>query len=92
LKSENIKILMILLAAILKITAPTKFSETDDLIFTKLHRKVDPHLKRCIQVLEFSKWPPLPYKLASEKKRRKNGNSNKKRCKNKMSPKLRLGT
>jgi hypothetical protein len=27
---------------------PTKFSETDDPIFTKLHRKVDPHLKRCI--------------------------------------------
>jgi hypothetical protein len=40
---------------------PTKFSETDDLIFTKLHRKVDPHFKRCIQVLEFSKWPPLPW-------------------------------
>jgi hypothetical protein len=20
---------------------------------------VDPHLKRCIQVLEFSKWPPF---------------------------------
>ena len=38
---------------------PTKFSETDDPIFTKLHRKVDPHLKRCIQVLEFSKWPPF---------------------------------
>jgi hypothetical protein len=36
-------------------TCPTKFSETDDPIFTKLHRKVDPHLKRCIQVLEFSK-------------------------------------
>ena len=41
---------------------PTKFSETDDPIFTKLHRKVDSHLKRCIQVLEFSKWPPLPWK------------------------------
>jgi hypothetical protein len=39
-----------------------KFSETDDLIFTKLHRKVDPHLKRCTQVLEFSKWPLLPWK------------------------------
>jgi hypothetical protein len=38
---------------------PTKFSETDDPIFTKLHRKVDPHRKRCIQVLEFSKWPPF---------------------------------
>jgi hypothetical protein len=23
---------------------------------------VDPNLKRCIQVLEFSKWPPLPWK------------------------------
>jgi len=44
-------------------TCPTKFSETDDPIFTKLHRKVDPHIKRCIQVLEFSKWPPLPWKL-----------------------------
>jgi len=43
-------------------TCPTKFSETDDPIFTKLHRKVDPHLKRCTQVLEFSKWPPLPWK------------------------------
>ena len=41
---------------------PTKFPETDDPIFTKLHRKVDLHLKRCIQVLEFSKWPPLPWK------------------------------
>ena len=41
---------------------PTKFSETDDPIFTKLHRKLDPHLKRCIQVLEFSKWPPLTWK------------------------------
>jgi hypothetical protein len=30
-------------------TCPTKFSETDDPIFTKLHRKVDSHLKRCIQ-------------------------------------------
>jgi hypothetical protein len=38
---------------------PTKFSETDEPIFTKLHRKVDPHLKRCIQVLEFSKWLPF---------------------------------
>jgi hypothetical protein len=38
---------------------PTKFSETDDPIFTKLHRKVEPHLKRCILVLEFSKWPPI---------------------------------
>ena len=38
-------------------TCPTKFSETDDPIFTKLHKKVDPHLKRCTQVLEFSKWP-----------------------------------
>ena len=38
---------------------PTKFSETDDSIFTKLHRKVDLHLKRGIQVLEFSKWPPF---------------------------------
>jgi hypothetical protein len=34
---------------------PTKFSETNDLIFTKLHRKVDPHFRRCSQVLEFSK-------------------------------------
>ena len=34
-------------------TCPTKFTETDDPIFTKLHRKVDPHLKRCTQVLEF---------------------------------------
>jgi hypothetical protein len=25
---------------------PTKFSETDDPIFSKLHRKVDPHLKK----------------------------------------------
>jgi hypothetical protein len=25
-------------------TCPTKFSETDDPIFTKLHRKVDPHV------------------------------------------------
>jgi hypothetical protein len=41
---------------------PIKFSETDDPTFTKLHRKVDPHLKRCIQVLEFSKWLPLPWK------------------------------
>jgi hypothetical protein len=24
-----------------------------------LHRKVEPHLKRCILVLEFSKWPPI---------------------------------
>jgi hypothetical protein len=32
------------------------------LIFTELYRKVDPHLKRCHQVLEFSKWPPLPWK------------------------------
>jgi hypothetical protein len=31
-------------------------------IFTKLHRKVDPHLKRCHQILEFWKWPPLPWK------------------------------
>jgi hypothetical protein len=38
---------------------PTKFSETDDPIFTKLHRKVDLHLKGCIQVLEFWKWPPF---------------------------------
>ena len=43
-------------------TCPTKFPETDDPIFTKLHRKVDPHLKRCTQVMEFSKWPPLPWK------------------------------
>jgi hypothetical protein len=43
-------------------TCPTKFSETDDPIFTKLHRKVDPHLKKCHHVLEFSKWPPLPWK------------------------------
>ena len=43
-------------------TCPTKFSETDDPIFTKLHRKVDSHLKRCIQVLEFSKWPPFTWK------------------------------
>ena len=43
-------------------TCPTKFLETDDPIFTKLHRKVDPHLKRCHQVLEFSKWSPLPWK------------------------------
>jgi hypothetical protein len=41
---------------------PTKFSETDDPIFTKPHRKVDPHLKRGIQDLEFSKWPLLPWK------------------------------
>jgi hypothetical protein len=41
---------------------PTKFSETNDPIFTKLHRKVYTHLKRCTQVLEFSKWPPLPWK------------------------------
>ena len=41
---------------------PTKFSETDDPIFTKLHRKVDPHLKSCTHVLEFSKWPSLPWK------------------------------
>ena len=32
---------------------PTKFSETNDPIFTKLHRKVDPHLKRCIQSWNF---------------------------------------
>jgi hypothetical protein len=38
---------------------PTKFSETDDPIFTKLHRKVDLNFKRCIQVLEFSKWLPI---------------------------------
>ena len=44
-------------------TCSTKFSETDAPIFTKLHRKVDPHLKRCNQVLEFSKWPPLSWKL-----------------------------
>ena len=37
-------------------------SQTDDPIFTKLHRKVDPHLKRCHQILEFWKWPPLPWK------------------------------
>jgi hypothetical protein len=43
-------------------TCPTKFSEIDDPIFTKLHRKVDPHLKKCNQVLEFSKWPSLPWK------------------------------
>ena len=43
-------------------TCPTKFSETDDPIFTKIHRKVDPYLKRCHQVLVFSKWPPLPWK------------------------------
>ena len=30
---------------------PNQFSETDDPIFTKLHRKVDTHLKRCTQVL-----------------------------------------
>jgi hypothetical protein len=30
-----------------------------DPIFTKLHRKVEPHLKMCILVLEFSKWPPI---------------------------------
>ena len=41
---------------------PTKFSETDDPIFTKLHRKVDLHLRRCIQVLEFFKWLPLAWK------------------------------
>ena len=41
---------------------PTKFSETDGPTFTKLHKKVDPHLKRSHQVLEFSKWPPLPWK------------------------------
>jgi hypothetical protein len=41
---------------------PTNFSETDDPMFTKLQRKVDLHLRRCIQVLEFSKWPPLPWK------------------------------
>jgi hypothetical protein len=45
-----------------KPNSPTKFSETDDPIFTKLHRKVDPHLKKCNQVLEFSKWPSLPWK------------------------------
>ena len=38
------------------------YSEADDPIFTELYRKVDPHLKRCHQVLEFSKWPPLPWK------------------------------
>jgi hypothetical protein len=43
-------------------TCPTKFSETDVPIFTKLHRKVDPHLKRYHQILELSKWPPLPWK------------------------------
>ena len=43
-------------------TCSIKFSETDDLILTKLHKKVDPHLKRSHQVLEFSKWPPLPWK------------------------------
>ena len=43
-------------------TCLTKFSETDDTIFTKLHRKVDLHLKRCTQVLKFSKWPPFPWK------------------------------
>jgi hypothetical protein len=43
-------------------TCPTKFSETGDTIFTKLHRKMDPHLKRCHLVLEFSKWPPLSWK------------------------------
>jgi hypothetical protein len=43
-------------------TCSTKFSEADDLIFTNLQIKVDPHLKRCTQVLECSKWPPLPWK------------------------------
>jgi hypothetical protein len=46
---------------------PTKFSETDDPIFTKLPRKVDPHLKRCIQVLEFSKWPPFCVWMQTQK-------------------------
>ena len=43
-------------------TCPTKFSETDDPIFTTLHRKVNPHLQRWHQVFKFSKWPPLPWK------------------------------
>ena len=29
----------------------------------KLHGKVDPHPKGCMQVLEFTKWPPFPWKL-----------------------------
>jgi hypothetical protein len=29
---------------------PANLSETDDPMFTKLHRKVDPHLKRCTQL------------------------------------------
>ena len=55
-------VIIILPLLLLARFCPTKFSETDDPIFTKLHRKVDPHIKRCIQVLEFSKWPPLPWK------------------------------
>ena len=46
-------------------TCSTKFSETDDPIFAKLHRKVEPHLKRCILVLEFSKWPPQYRKIST---------------------------
>jgi hypothetical protein len=55
-------IIIIIILPLLVAICPTEFSETDDPIFTKLHRKVDPHLKRCIQVLEFSKWPPFPWK------------------------------
>jgi hypothetical protein len=31
-------------------------------LVTMAIRKVDPHLKRCHQILEFSKWLPLPWK------------------------------
>ena len=41
---------------------PPVFSETTGPILTKLHRKMDPHAKKCNQVLEFSKWHRLPWK------------------------------
>jgi len=56
---SNQVIIIIIIPLLLSRFYPTKFSETDDPILTKLHRKVDPHLKRCIEVLVFSKWPPF---------------------------------
>ena len=61
-RSYHILLLLFFLPFFSPRFCPTKFSETDDPIFTELHRKVDPHLKRCTQVLEFSKWPPMPWK------------------------------
>ena len=67
-QSNLVIIIIIIISLLLRFfslwACPTKFSETNDPIFTKIHREIDTYLKRCTQVLKFSKWPPLPWKLS----------------------------